>query len=135
MRSDTVVNNTSHIFFPSLLVYICSAARSSKVRWVREVLEPDEVLLDAPRGHEAIEDRDAARLVVRAAAPRATERLLADDRARALLVVVHVAGGVTQAVRRVYEGLAVRRETGYGVALDERRKQRIMRTYMEPVSA
>lgn len=122
-------------FFPSLLVYISPAARLSKVGRVREVLEPDKVLLDAARGHEAVEDRDAARLVVCAAAPRATERLLADDRARALLVVVHVAGGVTQAVRRVYEGLAVRRETGYGVALDERRKQRIMRTYMEPVSA
>ncbi len=81
--------------------------RSREVRRVRKVLEPDEVLLDAPRGHEAVEDRDAARLVVRAAPSRTAERLLADNRARALLVVVHVAGRVAQAVRRVHERLAV----------------------------
>ena len=82
-----------------------------EVRGVEVVLEPDEVLLDAARGHEAVEDRDGARLVVRAAAPRTAERLLPDDGARALFVVVDVPGRVAQSVRRLHECVAVRGKT------------------------
>ena len=74
-------------------------------------LEPDKVLLYAARRHEAVEDRDGARLVIRAAAPRPAERLLPDDGARALFVVVDVPGRIAQSVRRLHECVAVRGET------------------------
>ena len=83
---------------------------SREVRRVEVVLEPDEVFLDAARGDKAVEDRDATSLVVCSACPRTTERLLADDRARALFVVVDVARRVPQPVRRLQEHLAVRGE-------------------------
>ena len=78
---------------------------------VQVVLEPYEVLLDAARRHEAVEDRDRARLVVGAARARTTERLLADNGARALLVVVDVARSVAQTVGRLEQRLALRGET------------------------
>ena len=90
-----------------------------KIRRIEVVLKPDKVLLDAARGDEAVEDRDAARLVVRAARARTAERLLANDRARALFVVVDVARRVPQAVRRVQERLAVRREAACESRSDE----------------
>ena len=87
---------------------ITSAAQpSSQVRRVLEVLEADEVVLHAARANKAVEDADATGLVVGAASTRAAERLLADDSACALLVVVHVAGGVAQLVARLDERLAV----------------------------
>ena len=78
---------------------------------VQVVLEPYEVLLDAARRHEAVEDRDGARLVVGAARARTSEWLLTDNGARALLVVVDVPGRVAQSVRRLHECVAVRGET------------------------
>ena len=74
------------------------------------VLEPDEVLLDAARRDEAVEDGHAAGLVVRAARACATERLLANDGTSALFIIVDVPGGVAQLVSRRKERLAVRRE-------------------------
>ena len=75
------------------------------------VLEPYEVLLDAARRHEPVEDRDRARLVVGAARARTSEWLLADNRARALLVVVDVTSRVAQTVSRLEQRLAFRGET------------------------
>ena len=96
---------------------------SSQVGWVREVLERQEVLLDTPRADEAVEDRDRARLVVRARTPRATEWLLANNGARALVVEIDVTRCVAQTrcgrrkdvpvLREAASGLIIKRG-GYG---------------------
>lgn len=83
----------------------------SQVRRVEVVLEADEVLLDAPRRDEAVEDRHAPGLVVCAARARTTERLLPNNGTRALLVVVDVAGRVAQSVGSLEQSLAVLRES------------------------
>ena len=85
-----------------------------KVGRVQVVLEPYEVFLDAARGHEAVEDRDATGLIVRAARACTAEWLLTDDRSCALLVVVDVACRVAEAVSGLQKHLAVRRETVQG---------------------
>ena len=85
---------------------------SDQVRWVAEILKGDKVLLDAPCAHEPVENADAACLVVRAARARTAEGLLPDDGTRALLVVVHVAGGVAELVRGEDERSAVGGEAG-----------------------
>ena len=87
-----------------------------QVRRVGEVLQADEIFLDRARGDEAVEDGDAARLVVRATRASAAEGLLADDSACALLVVVHVAGRVAQLVGRLQENLALTREARAGLS-------------------
>lgn len=79
---------------------------------VQVVLEPDEVLLDTPCRYKAVEDGHAAGLVVCATGTRATEWLLSDNSTRALLVVVDVAGGVAQPVRRLQQSLAVGGKAG-----------------------
>ncbi len=100
--------DTAWLFFPSCSLSPSQASESLEVRRVDIVLETDEVFLDAPGGDEAVEDRDASRLVVRPACARTTEWLLTDDSTSALLVVVDVARGVAQTVRRMQESLAVR---------------------------
>lgn len=70
---------------------------SNQVRGIREVGDRYEVLLDAPRAHEPVEDAHATSLVVCAAGTRASEGLLPDDGTRAFLVVVHISGGVAEA--------------------------------------
>ena len=89
---------------------------------VQVVLEPYEVLLDAARRHEAVEDRDGARLVVGAARARTSEWLLADDGTRALLVVVDVAGRVAQTVGRLEQRLALRGETALSICQFRKRR-------------
>jgi hypothetical protein len=81
-----------------------------RVARVCPALQAHKVLLDTPSAHEAVEERDGARLVVRPRRARAAERLLSDDRTRALLVVVHVPRGVAERRRRVHERSAVGRE-------------------------
>lgn len=99
------------------------------------VLEPDEVLFDGARGHEAVEDGNGTRLVVRAAATRTAERLLSDDGARALFVVVDIAGRVAESVGRLQERLAVCGETGWDILVSEHGQRCGDEAYMEPVSA
>jgi hypothetical protein len=79
---------------------------SDQIGRILKLLQPDKVLLDAPRADEPIKDAHAARLVVRPASARAAERLLAHGGARAFFVVVHVAGCVAQDVCGADEGLA-----------------------------
>ncbi len=104
----------------------CSAPTSTscKVRWVKGILQPHKALLNAPRRHEPVEDRDAASLVIRPTRARATKRLLPDHRARALLVVVHVPRRVAQRVGRVEERLPVRSEAIQGRIMSERQRRR-----------
>ena len=114
-----------HLHLP-FEVLECGVLR--EVRGVEVVLEPDEVLFDGARGHEAVEDGNGTRLVVRAAATRTAERLLSDDGARALLVVVDVARSVAQAVGRLEKCLAFRGETMYSASANlEREKLRHVR--------
>jgi hypothetical protein len=110
--------------------------RPARVARVRPVLETHKVLLDAPRAHEAVEERDAARLVVGPARARAAERLLADDRAGALLVVVHVPRRVPQRGRRADERGAVGGEAmACSASAAMREREGRIWTHMEPVSA
>ena len=96
---------------------------------VQVVLEPYEVLLDAARRHEAVEDRDRARLVVGATRARTSEWLLADNGARALLVVVDVAGRVAQTVGRLEQRLAFRGETVCEPLVSVRGKYKVCETH------
>ena len=84
--------------------------------------QTDEALLDAARADEAQEQVHAARLVVRPARASAAERLLPDDGARALLVVVDVAGRVAQTVGRLEQRLALRGETALSICQLRKRK-------------
>ena len=81
------------------------------VRRVQVAREWHEVVLDAPDRHEAPEDAHAARLVVRAARARAAKRLLPDDRARALLVVVDISSSVSENTTRMRKGDTVLSES------------------------
>lgn len=114
------MDTTSRYTLPSFSPLLHPHARSFKVRRVQVVLQPNKIFLDTPRRHEAIENRHAARLVVRPARACTPERLLAHDGARALLVVVHVPGGVAQTVRRLDEGLAVRSEAATAMRIRSR---------------
>src|SRR5262245_21959531 len=67
-------------------------------------------LLDHTRARPADQVQERAGLVVRARRPRAAERLLADDRARRLVVDVEVAGRVDQGLRGGADRSAVARE-------------------------
>ena len=91
------------------------------------VFNPDKVLLDAPRRDEAVEDGHAACLVVRTTRTRTAKWLLADDRARALLVVVNVTRRVTQTVRRLQESLAFGCEDSSGERICTRRIDELKR--------
>lgn len=73
-------------------------------------LQPDETLLDAPRGYKPVEDADTSSLIIRTAAPGASERLLADNSSGTLLVVVHVPGSVAEPVGGLDKYLSVRGE-------------------------
>ena len=70
-------------------------------------LQPNETLLDTPRGYKPVEDADASSLVVRAATPGTSERLLTNDGSRTLIVVVHVSGSVAETIGGVDEHLSV----------------------------
>lgn len=72
----------------------------------------NKVLLDRARRDEAVKDRDRARLVVGAGRASTAKGLLANNRARALVVDVKVAGSVAQQVRRALERDAVLAENG-----------------------
>ncbi len=78
-----------------------------QVGWIQVILQVHKVLLDAPRRHEAVEDRHASGLVVRSARTGTTKRLLTDDSTSALLIVVHIARSVTELVRSEQKGFAV----------------------------
>lgn len=75
---------------------------------VAEVLETYEVFFDRPCRHEPVENADTSRLVVGSARTSTAERLLTDDCARALLVIVDVSCRVAQSVCREKERIAVR---------------------------
>src|SRR6266850_1506861 len=60
--------------------------------------QPNKVFFNASHAHEAVEDSNAACLVVCSACPATTKWLLAYYSARTLFVVVHVPSGVTKFV-------------------------------------
>ena len=84
----------------------------NQVRGVDVIFQSDKVLLDTPRTHEAIENADTPRLVVRAARASTAKRLLPHNGAGALLVVVHVTCSVAQCVGRFEQGGALGGESG-----------------------
>ena len=81
--------------------------KSNKVGGILEVIQANEVLFDAPCTNEPIENADTTSLVVRTTSTSTSERLLADNGTCAFLVVVHVSGGVAQAVGCCDECLAI----------------------------
>lgn len=98
-----------------ILVYIGNQLRSSphnlhQVARVRILLQSNETLLDTPRGHKPVEDADTSSLIVRTATPGTSKRLLTNNGSRALLVVIHVSGSVTEPVGGLDEHLSVRSE-------------------------
>jgi hypothetical protein len=72
---------------------------SNQIRRIPKFLQPNKVLLDTARAHESVEDRNAPCFVVGSTCASATEWLLTDNRARALIIVVHIASGIAQFVR------------------------------------
>lgn len=97
-----------------IFAFFVSLRRSTilyKIGRIEVILQRHEVFLDTPRRHKAIEDRHASCLVVCAACSSTAERLLPDDGAGALLIVVHVAGGVAQLVGSKEQCLALLRES------------------------
>lgn len=93
---------------------------SNDVRWVLEILQPHEVLLDASGGHKAIEYVNAPCFIVCPACACAAERLLSNNSTCALLVVVHIAGRIAQLVRGSEECLSVSREATTKLSIDSR---------------
>ena len=106
MSITTHKHNTQSLYF---LFSLCRPT-SHQVRRVRKVFETDEVLLDAARGDEAVENADAPSLVICSTRARAAEGLLPHDRASALFVVVYVPRSVAQAVCRGEQRGSVRGE-------------------------
>lgn len=122
-----------HYDFASRFLKLCND--SNQVRRVVKIFKVYEVLLDAPRADEAVEDADASRLVVRSASTGTTEGLLADHGACAFFIVVHVAGCVAEPVGGSQEGLALAGEAGDWVIRDVVYIKNTMNAYMAPVSA
>lgn len=109
--------------------------RSLQVRRVEVVFQTDKVFLDASRRDEAVEYGHTSGLVVRPGCACTSEGLLPNDCAGTLLIVIHVAGGVTQPVRRAQKGPAVLRETGRIWMVRVSHLARfISNAYMDPVS-
>lgn len=97
-----------------------------------EVLEPHEILLDAPRTNKPIENADTPSLIVGPTCTRSAERLLPNNSACTFFVVVDVASGVAKLVGCVNQGIAVRGETAnVSVGLTDGSAG----TYMAPVNA
>lgn len=106
---------------------------SNDVRWVLEILQPHEVLLDASGRHKAIEDTNAPCFIVGAACARAAERLLSNNSTCALLVIVHIAGRIAQLVRGDEERLSVSGEATAKLSISFSNVSGL--TYIEPVRA
>src|SRR5919204_3390086 len=84
-------------FFPGSCASARSAGAAVRIHErIPVVPRRDERLLDRARADPADQVPHRPRLVVRARRARAAERLLADDRARRLVVHVEVAGGVAE---------------------------------------
>lgn len=94
------------IFSPRLL------STSSQVRRIVKGFQPDKVFFNTSHAHEAVEDRNAARLVVCSACPATTKWLLAYHSTRTLFVVVHVASSVTKFVGCLDQSLALGGKAG-----------------------
>jgi ribosomal protein L30E len=85
---------------------------SSHVRRVVKGFQPNKVFFNASHAHEAVEDRNAACLVVCSACPATTKWLLAYYSARTLFVVVYVPSGVTKFVGCLDQSLALGGKAG-----------------------
>lgn len=72
-----------------------------------EVLQANEILLDASRTDKAVENVDTSGFVVRSATTGASEGLLTYDCTSALLVVIHVSCCVSESVGGIDQGLPV----------------------------
>src|SRR5881628_2010245 len=105
MRSATPAASTTEVAIPNARASLLFCHERIVVlrRW-------REGLLDRPRAHPAHEIELRAGLVVRAARPRAAERLLSNDGAGRLVVDVEVSGGVAERDVRLLDRAAVRRE-------------------------
>src|SRR5437762_7075080 len=82
--------------------------------WISVIGGGRERLLDCARTHPAHEIQLRSRLVVRSGASRAAERLLADHRARRLVVDVEVSGGISQRECGLVHRTAIVREDRAG---------------------
>lgn len=78
-----------------------------KIGRVAEVLETYEVFFDRPCRHEPVENANTSRLVVGSARTSTAERLLTNDCACALLVIVDIPCCIAQSVCREKERVAV----------------------------
>ncbi|KAG6868004.1 hypothetical protein C0993_008437, partial [Termitomyces sp. T159_Od127] len=65
---------------------------------VPKVLESNKTFFDTPRTDEAIENGNAAGLVIRAACTSTTKGLLTNDGSSAFLIIVDIAGRIAKAV-------------------------------------
>jgi hypothetical protein len=109
---------TTHIVNTSRLddfdLHTFESLHLHQIRGIRKpIFERHKRILDAPRTDKPGIDVKTPSLIIRPARTRASERLLADHGACALVVVVDVAGGMAEAGRRVQEGVAVRREAAW----------------------
>ena len=82
-----------------------------KVRRIPEIFQSHKIFFDAPRTDKPIKHTHAPCLVVCPAPTRPAKRLLPYDRASALLVVIYVAGCVSELVRRKNECLSIGSES------------------------
>lgn len=78
-----------------------------KIGRVAEVLETYEIFFDRPCRHEPVENANTSRLVVGSARTSTAERLLTNDCACALLVIVDIPCCIAQSVCREKERVAV----------------------------
>ena len=100
-----------NIFFVYINNPTSTILPSQQIRRIPKLLYTHKVLLDAPRTHKPVEDTHAPRFIVCPTGTCPSKGLLPDHGACAFLIVVHVSGGVAQAVSRCDEGFTISGET------------------------
>jgi len=111
-------------------MFISLPSHHSRIRFhlhditrIRHLVTTNEILFDRANRDKPTQQVHAASLIIRAARPRPTKRLLPDNSASALAVDVEVAGRVAQRILREAHGGAVARE--------HRARQRILRSLVD----
>jgi hypothetical protein len=98
-----IITNMQYIYIPTIYIIFplklpphrkTTTVSLYQVGRVLEVFQPNKALLNTPDRHKPVEDTHASRLVVGAAPPCTTERLLADNGACALFVIIHITSSV-----------------------------------------
>lgn len=83
----------------------------NQIRRIPNLLQANEVLLDAPRVNKPVEDTNTSSFIVGTARTSSSERLLANNCTRAFFVVVDITGRVAQCVGGSNEGATGGRES------------------------